>query len=75
MFDEGSLRPAHGTVRLVDCKEYAITEVGTVILEMYNGAHHTLTRVQYAPGLKKNLISVRSLELEGCEVLLRGGVL
>lgn len=43
MFDEESLHPAHGTVHLADRKEYAITEVRTITLEMYNGAHRTLT--------------------------------
>ena len=61
MFDEGSLHPANGTVHLADCKAYAVTEVGTVTLEMHNGTHCTLTGVRYIPGLKKNLISMRSL--------------
>lgn len=75
MFDEGSQRPANGIVHLADCKEYAVTKVGTVTLEMHNGTHCTLTGVRYIPGLKKNLISVRSLELQGCGLSLRGGVM
>ena len=35
MFDEGSLNPTNGIVHLVDCKEYANTEVGSVTLEMH----------------------------------------
>lgn len=73
MFDEGFLHLADKTVHLVGCK-YAITKVGIVTLEMYVGAHRTLTEVQYVLDLKKNSISVRSLELEGYEVSLRRGI-
>lgn len=56
---------------MADCKKYVVTKVGTVTLEIYDGAHCTLTGVQYIPSLQNNLIYVRSLELEGCEVSLR----
>jgi len=39
IFDEGSLHPANGTVHLADCKEYVVTEVGMVTLELRNGIH------------------------------------
>ena len=70
MFDKGSLRPENGAIHLADCKEYAVTEVGTVTLEMHNGTHCTLSGVRYIPGLKNNLISKRSLELQGCGLSL-----
>lgn len=75
MFDKGSLCPTDRTIHLADCKEYTITEVRTVTSEMYDGAYRTLTGVRYIPGLKKNIISVRSFELEGCDVSLQGGVI
>lgn len=75
IFDEGSLRLVSGTIHLADCKEYAVTEVGTVTLEMHNGTHYKMTGVRYISGLKKNLISVKSLELQGCGLSLQGGVM
>lgn len=48
----------------MDCNEYTITKVGTITLEMYNGAHRTLTGVLYVFGLKKNLISVKLLKTQ-----------
>jgi hypothetical protein len=63
MFDEGSLHLGNGTVHLANCKEYAVTEVGTIILEMHDATHFPLTGVQYILGFKKNLLSVKSLEL------------
>ena len=65
VFDEGSLHPMNGTVHLADYKEYAVTKVGTVTLEMHDETHCILTGVQYILSLKKNLIYVRSLELQG----------
>ena len=75
MFDKGSLHPTNRIVHLAECKEYAVTKVGIVTLEMHDGTHCILTGVRYIPGLKKNLISVRSLELQGCGLSLQGGVM
>lgn len=49
-----------------------LTEVFT--LDMHNGTHCTLTGVWYILGLEKNLIYVRSLELQGYGLSLKGGV-
>jgi len=75
MFDKGSLHSMNGTVHLVDSKEYVVTEVGTIALKIHNETHCTLTGVWYVRGLKKNLISVRSLELQDCGLSLQGGVM
>ena len=63
VFDEGSLHPMNGTVHLADYKEYAVTKVGTVTLEMHDETHCILTGVWCILGLKKNLTSVWLLEL------------
>ena len=63
MFDEGSLCSANGTIHLVNCKEYTVTKVDTITLEIHNEKHYTLMVVWYVPILKKNLISMRLLEL------------
>jgi hypothetical protein len=60
---------------LSNYKEYAVTEVGTVTLEMHNGTHCTPTRVWYILGLKKNLISMRWLERQDCGLSVQGGVM
>jgi hypothetical protein len=75
MFDEGSIHLANGTVHLANCKEYAVTEVGTIKFEMHDGTHFTLMGVWCILGLKKNLMSMRSLELQGCGLSLQGGVM
>ena len=53
MFNEGSLLLAHGIFHLADCKEYAITKVETITLEVCDGAHRTLTIFRYVPDLRK----------------------
>jgi hypothetical protein len=47
MFDEGSLHPMNETIYFADCKEYAITEVGIVTLEMHNGIFCTMMGGRY----------------------------
>lgn len=73
MFDKGCLHPSNGIVRLEDCKEYAITKVGSVTLGTHNkGTHCTMMGVWYIQGFKKNIISKKSLKLQGCGLSLQG---
>ncbi|XP_071704885.1 uncharacterized mitochondrial protein AtMg00300-like [Rutidosis leptorrhynchoides] len=56
----------------VACK---VVGIGTIQIKMYDGTVRTLTEVRHVPELKKNLISLGTLESIGCEYRVRGGVL
>jgi hypothetical protein len=75
MFDEGSLHLANATIHLADRKEYVVSKVGTVTLDMHNGIYYTLMGVSYIMGLKNNLIFMRSLELPSSGLSLHGGLI
>lgn len=74
MFDEGSLHLANATIHLADCKEYVVSKVGTLTLDMHNGTYYTLMGVSYIMGLKNNLIFMKSLELPSSSLSLHGGL-
>ncbi|KAF3668075.1 hypothetical protein FXO37_09705 [Capsicum annuum] len=48
---------------------------GTVRIRMHDGVVRTLTDVRYVSGLKRNLISLGTLESLGCKYIGEGGVL
>ena len=48
---------------------------GTVRIKMYDGIVRTLTDVRHVPDLKKNLISLGTLDSQGCKFSAEGGVL
>ena len=48
---------------------------GTVRIKMYDGIVRTLTDVRHVPDLKKNLISLGTLDSQGCKFSGEGGVL
>ncbi|KAH0714096.1 hypothetical protein KY284_007001 [Solanum tuberosum] len=48
---------------------------GTIQIRMYDGVVRTLTDVRYVPDLKKNLISLGTLESPGCKYTGEGGVM
>ncbi|XP_075108699.1 uncharacterized protein LOC142180384 [Nicotiana tabacum] len=48
---------------------------GTVRIKMHDGVVRTLTDVRHVPDLKKNLISLGTLESLGCKYTGEGGVL
>ncbi|XP_071727384.1 uncharacterized mitochondrial protein AtMg00300-like [Rutidosis leptorrhynchoides] len=56
----------------VACK---VVGIGTIQIKMYDGTVRTLTDVRHVPELKKNLISLGTLDSIGCEYRARGGVL
>lgn len=49
--------------------------IGTVRIKMYDGLVRTLTDVRHVPDLKKNLISLGTLDSNGCRFAAEGGVL
>jgi len=48
---------------------------GTIKIKTHDGIVRTLTGVRYVPQLKRNLISLGTLESHGCRYLAEGGVL
>ena len=48
--------------------------IGTVRLKMHDGVVRELTNVWYVPNLKKNLISLGTLESKGHTITLKDGV-
>ena len=48
--------------------------LGTVRLKMHDGSVRELTNVRYVPNLKKNLISLGTLESKGHKIILDNGV-
>jgi len=55
-----------GHVRLGDDKPCKIIGMGKVFIKQHNGNQCLLKEVRHLPYLKKNLISARQLEGEGC---------
>ncbi|KAK9067917.1 hypothetical protein SSX86_012028 [Deinandra increscens subsp. villosa] len=62
-----------GPVKLGDDRECFIEGIGTVEIKMQNGSVVTLDQVRYIPLLKRNLISLGTLEDQGCHVVLKDG--
>ncbi|GKB10607.1 retrovirus-related pol polyprotein from transposon TNT 1-94 [Tanacetum coccineum] len=52
-----------------------VVEIGIVQIKMFDGTVRTLTDVRHVPELKKNLISLGTLDSNGCNYRGRGGVL
>ena len=48
---------------------------GTIRIKMHDGIVRTLTNVRHVPDLKKNLISLGTLEALGCKYTTEGGVM
>ena len=46
-----------------------------VKVKMFDGSVQTLTNVMYVPELKKNLISLGTLDSKGCKCIVAGGVM
>ena len=56
----------------MSCK---VIGIGTVKIKMHDGVVRTLTEVRHIPELKKNLISLGTLDSQGCKYSAEGGVL
>jgi hypothetical protein len=64
-----------GNVEVVlgDDREVKVVGSGTVSFQRESLPPMTLKEVLYVPGLKKNLVSVSTIEEKGYEVLFRDG--
>jgi hypothetical protein len=60
-------------VVLGDDREVKVVGCGTVSFQRESLPPMTLTKVLYVPGLKKNLVSVSTIEEKGYEILFRDG--
>ena len=49
--------------------------MGTINIKMYDGIVRTLSNVRHVPDLKKNLISLGTLDSNGCKYTAEGGVI
>ena len=56
-------------------KCYEIKRIGTVRLKLHDGAERVLQEVRFIPGLKRNLISLGTLDQKGYSYKASGGVL
>ncbi|GJW05230.1 retrotransposon protein, putative, ty1-copia subclass [Tanacetum coccineum] len=62
-----------GTVLLGDNRACAIMGIGNVRVQMKDGSSFVLENVRYIPDLKRNLISLGTLDREGYTVKLQNG--
>ncbi|GJW93337.1 zinc finger, CCHC-type containing protein [Tanacetum coccineum] len=62
-----------GSVQLGDIRECKIRGIGKVRIQLRDGSSFVLHNVRYIPELKRNLISMRTLEKEGFTVKLQLG--
>ena len=54
---------------------YNMDEICTVLIKMFDGMVKELKDARYIPQMKKNLLSIKTLELQGLEFSGRDGVL
>nr|XP_016499027.1 PREDICTED: uncharacterized protein LOC107817677 [Nicotiana tabacum] len=66
---------AGGVVQLGNNVTCNVIAKGTIRFRMHDDVVRTLTDVRYVPELKKNLISLGTLEYLGCKFTSEGGVL
>ena len=52
-----------------------VAGIGTVRIKMFDGVVYTLCNVRHVSGLKRNLISLSSLDAKGYKYTGEGGVL
>ena len=60
-------------IKIGDEGRYSVTDIGIVTFQRVFGSPVTLKYVVYAPGLKKNLVSVSMLEEHGYDVIFSKG--
>jgi len=55
--------------------QYKVTGIDTVKIKTHDGVVRILSNVRYVPDLKRNLVSLGTLESKGCKYSTEGGVL
>jgi hypothetical protein len=64
-----------GTVMMGNDARCKVIGIGNIKVKMFDGVVRTLTNVRYVPDLKKNLISLRTLDSLGYGYLANDGVM
>lgn len=64
-----------GNVTMGNNATCKVIGTGTVAINMFDGIVRTLTKVRHVPELKKNLISLGTLDTNGCKCIAEGGVM
>ncbi|KAK3009920.1 hypothetical protein RJ639_011490 [Escallonia herrerae] len=64
-----------GTVLMGNDAVCEVMRIGTIKIKMFDGIVRTLGDVRYIPELKKNLISLGTLDSIDCSISIKGGVM
>ncbi|KAK3008763.1 hypothetical protein RJ639_013623 [Escallonia herrerae] len=64
-----------GKVLMGNDVAYKVVGIGSIQIEMHDGIVRTLTDVRHVPELRKNLISLGTLDSNGCSYRAAGGVM
>ncbi|KAI3790253.1 hypothetical protein L2E82_03169 [Cichorium intybus] len=64
-----------GSILMGDNAPYKVTGIGSIQIKMFDGVVITLSDVRHVRGLKRNLISLSTLDLKGYKYSGEGGVL
>lgn len=64
-----------GTVLMGNDATCNVIGIGTVKIKMFDGVVRTMGEVRHVPGLRKNLISLGTLDSNGCGYKTAGGVM
>ena len=64
-----------GSVTLGNDDTCKVVGIGSIAIKMHDGVIRVLNDVRHVPGLKKNLISLGTLDIHGCRCTCEGGVL
>ena len=64
-----------GVVNLADNQPCEVAGIGSISLKTHDGTTRVLTDVRYIPKLKKNLISLGTLESKGFTIIMQHGML
>jgi hypothetical protein len=64
-----------GNVRMGNDASCEVIGIGTIKIRMFDGVVRTLSEVRHVPDLRKNLISLGTLDSNGCEYRTGGGVM
>ena len=65
----------NGQVLLGNNKSCEIQGIGTVRIKMFDGIERVLQQVRYIPGLKRNLVSLGTLDVRGYTYKASGGAI
>ena len=63
-----------GNVTMGNNATCKIVGVGSIQIKIIDGMVRTLSEVRHVPGLKKNLVSLGTLDKNGCRIAYQGGV-